>query len=112
MVHAIQNRSEWTQKLAEAKQSNKLVVVDFTATWCPPCRFIAPFFTELSEKYPNVLFLKVDVDDLNDIASEYGVQAMPTFKFLKDGVVVDEVVGANKAELEKKVQQHMVVLNA
>ncbi|GLJ26486.1 hypothetical protein SUGI_0511590 [Cryptomeria japonica] len=79
------------------------VVVDFTATWCGPCRIISPVFVELSKKYTNVVFLKVDVDELQDVTAEWEVQAMPTFIFIKDGKAIDKIVGAKKDELERKV---------
>lgn len=80
-------------------------MVDFTASWCGPCRFIAPFFAELSEKYDNMIFVKVDVDELNDISTEYDIHAMPTFLFFKKSMVVDKLVGMNIPELQKKVKQ-------
>jgi len=78
-------------------------VVDFTATWCGPCRIISPVFVELSKKFSEIVFLKVDVDELRDVAQEWDVEAMPTFIFIKDGKAIDKTVGANKAELERKV---------
>lgn len=79
------------------------VVVDFTATWCGPCRVISPVFVELSKKFPEIFFLKVDVDELRDVAQEWDVEAMPTFIFIRDGRAVDKVVGAKKDDLERKV---------
>ncbi|MCO5592010.1 hypothetical protein L7F22_046004 [Adiantum nelumboides] len=102
-VHVIQNRNEWDSKVFEATTSGKVVVVDFTATWCGPCKFIAPFFAELSEKYPNLVFLKVDVDDHSEISQEYEIRAMPTFLFIVDSKTTEKIVGANKTELEKKM---------
>uniref|UniRef100_A0A7I4CX43 Thioredoxin domain-containing protein n=1 Tax=Physcomitrium patens TaxID=3218 RepID=A0A7I4CX43_PHYPA len=81
------------------------VLVDFTATWCGPCRLMAPIFVELSKKYENIIFLKVDVDEVKDVTSQWEVRAMPTFIFIKDGKSIHKVVGANKDELEKKCQQ-------
>nr|AVN99035.1 thioredoxin H-type [Hymenophyllum caudiculatum] len=103
-VFVITSRKEWDSKLFEANTNGKVVVVDFTATWCAPCKFMAPIFAGLSEKHPELIFVKVDVDDLSDIAKEYEVHAMPTFLFLKDGEQVERLVGANKVELEKKAQ--------
>eukprot|EP00250_Pteridium_aquilinum_P035810 c9956_g1_i1 orf=329-688(-) len=103
-VHLIKSRSVWDEKLAEGDLENKVVVVDFTATWCGPCKFIAPFFADLSEKYPNLIFLKVDVDEMNDISTEFEVRAMPTFLFIEKKRTVDKIVGANKHELEVKVK--------
>ncbi|KAL0916776.1 hypothetical protein M5K25_014313 [Dendrobium thyrsiflorum] len=94
---------EWNHQLGQAKESKKLVVVDFTASWCGPCRIIAPIFAELARKYTNVIFLKVDVDELKTVSEEWKVTAMPTFIFLKDGEVVDKLVGAHKEELPRKV---------
>ncbi|KAI5629831.1 thioredoxin [Silurus asotus] len=86
----------------------KLVVVDFTATWCGPCQMIGPIFKALSENpdNANVVFLKVDVDEANDVSSHCGIKCMPTFQFYKNGKKIDEFSGANKAELEQKIEAH------
>ncbi|THF99234.1 hypothetical protein TEA_013114 [Camellia sinensis var. sinensis] len=104
----------WNQHLKQANDSNKLVlfffsliVVDFTASWCGPCRIMAPFFVELSKKLSTVTFLKVDVDELESVASEWDVQAMPTFMILKEGKILDKVVGAKKDELQSTIAKHV-----
>ncbi|CAL5324327.1 unnamed protein product [Camellia sinensis] len=97
----------WNQHLKQANDSNKLIVVDFTASWCGPCRIMAPFFVELSKKLSTVTFLKVDVDELESVASEWDVQAMPTFMILKEGKILDKVVGAKKDELQSTIAKHV-----
>ena len=97
---------EWNDHFRKGVESKKLVVVDFMASWCPPCRFIAPILAELAKEKPHIIFLKVDVDELKSIAEKYNVDAMPTFLFLKDGKEVDRVVGANKDELHQKINLH------
>ncbi|KZV18707.1 hypothetical protein F511_40241 [Dorcoceras hygrometricum] len=82
------------------------MVVNFTASWCAPCRFIEPAINEIAAKYTDVDFIKIDVDELFDVAQDYGVQAMPTFLLIKRGKIVDKVVGAKKDDLQKKVDKH------
>ncbi|XP_043916977.1 thioredoxin-like isoform X2 [Protopterus annectens] len=84
---------------------NDAVVVDFTASWCGPCRNIAPCFEELSQQYPNIKFVKVDVDEASDVAADCGVTAMPTFHFYKNGKKVKDFCGANKEMLQKAVEE-------
>ena len=98
---------QWNQKLQHAIETKKLAVVDFTATWCGPCRTIAPFFGELAKRFPNVIFLKVDVDELKSVSEDWAIEAMPTFIFLKEGTIVDKIVGALKDDLLKKIQLHL-----
>ncbi|KAG0496934.1 hypothetical protein HPP92_001625 [Vanilla planifolia] len=98
---------QWNQQLQIAIETKKLAVVDFTATWCGPCRVIAPIFADLAKKFPSVIFLKVDVDEMKSIAQDWAIQAMPTFIFLKDGTIVDKIVGANKDDLPKKIELHL-----
>ncbi len=76
------------------------VVIDFFATWCGPCKRIAPWFEKLAESSPSITFLKVDVDESAELVDKFGIQAMPTFLFLKDGVVLQRVEGADMAALE------------
>ena len=83
------------------------MVVDFSATWCGPCRFITPAYEALSEKYATADFVKVDVDECKSIAQRCGVTAMPTFQFLRGGRKVGEVKGANAAALELALTQHL-----
>lgn len=72
-----------------------LVVIDFFATWCGPCKHIAPKFVELSAMFPSVSFLKVDVDESSELAEKFDIRAMPTFVFLKNGSVVKKIEGAD-----------------
>ncbi|KAK7291218.1 hypothetical protein RIF29_06179 [Crotalaria pallida] len=102
-VHTVE---EWKGHLEKGNETKKLIVVDFTASWCGPCRFIAPILADLAKKIPEVTFLKVDVDELKTVAEEWEIEAMPTFLFLKEGKVVDKVVGAKKEELQLKISNH------
>ncbi|ORX71258.1 thioredoxin domain-containing protein, partial [Linderina pennispora] len=78
--------------------------VDFTATWCGPCRMIGPIFHKLAETTEGVAFASVDVDKNKEVAEKYRIRAMPTFVFIRDGEKVDELAGANKGGLENKIQ--------
>ncbi|CDP07462.1 unnamed protein product [Coffea canephora] len=97
---------QWNEHFTKGVESKKLVVVDFTASWCGPCRFIAPILAEFAKKLPHVIFLKVDVDELKTVAEKYEVEAMPTFIFFRDGNIVDKFVGAKKDELLQVITKH------
>ncbi|KAL0347590.1 UNVERIFIED_CONTAM: Thioredoxin H9 [Sesamum calycinum] len=102
-VHVITTIESWEQKIAEANRDGKIVIANFSATWCGPCKMIAPYYVELSEKHPSIMFLTVDVDELTDFSTSWDIKATPTFFFLKDGQQFDKLVGANKPELQKKM---------
>ena len=93
----------FAEKLSEA--GNRLVVIDFFATWCGPCNMIAPFFKQLTTKYPNALFLKVDVDKCPGTAAANNVSAMPTFILFKQRVELIRIRGADKTQLENKIKE-------
>ncbi len=95
-------------EFAKLISKNTLTVVDFTASWCGPCKDIAPIYDGLAEKYQDVTFLKVDVDEAQDIVRQQGVRAMPTFKFFLNSEQVDELEGADPANLEELVVKHRV----
>ena len=75
--------------------STGLVVIDFYATWCGPCKRIAPFIEELEGHFPSVTFLKVDVDNAEELMQEYSIQSLPSFVFLKNYQLHSVVGGTN-----------------
>jgi len=81
-------------------------VVDFNATWCGPCKAIHPAFMAMSQKYPEALFLGVDVDRCQETAMAQGVNAMPTFILYRNMQKLDTVRGANAKDLEDKIRKH------
>ncbi|KAA8548021.1 hypothetical protein F0562_004450 [Nyssa sinensis] len=105
-VIAFHSSSRWQLHYNASKELNKLMVVDFAASWCGPCKFMEPAVHAMAAKFTDVDFAKIDVDELSDVAQEFAVQAMPTFVLTKQGKEVDRVVGAKKDELEKKIQKH------
>jgi len=81
-------------------QTDKLVVIDFWAEWCGPCKMVGPIIEQISEEYKNrVVVGKLDVDNNDDTTSKYGIRNIPTILFIKDGKVVDKVVGAGAKSL-------------
>ncbi|XP_062097839.1 thioredoxin H1-like [Humulus lupulus] len=106
------SKNEWDDHFQKGKDSKQLVVVDFTAAWCGPCRIIAPAFDELAKNTPNVLFLKVDIDELLDVSTEWKIRSVPTFLFIKEGKLVDSFSGANKVQIGMLVAKHSAVADA
>lgn len=86
-----------------------LSMVDFWATWCGPCRLVAPIVEQLADDYTGQVTVgKMDVDNNPRTPAEFNVRSIPTIVFFKDGKMVDQVVGARPREfLEQKIRQHL-----
>lgn len=97
----IADKAEWDEAL-----KNKKIAVDFTASWCGPCKRIGPIFVEFAKDFPDILFFKVDVDDNAEVAELVGIEAMPTFKFYLDGKLVESlnITGANQETLKNNLK--------
>ncbi|XP_019644438.1 PREDICTED: thioredoxin-like [Branchiostoma belcheri] len=85
---------------------DKLVVVFFTATWCGPCKMIAPKVEEMAAEFPRVVCGTVDIDVADDVAAEWKVSCMPTFFFIKNGDKVEQMVGADADKLRGLMYKH------
>ena len=137
-VREVEDMEDWEALLVEA--ADRLVVVDFTATWCGPCQRIAPAYAALAEEYGETagesaphattpplhactrarltarvaltpacvtaVFVKVDVDQLGELAQELGVTSMPTFLFFRSGEMIDSMRGADEDGLRALVEEH------
>ncbi|HVB30436.1 MAG TPA: thioredoxin [Gemmatimonadaceae bacterium] len=92
----------------EVEKHDGLTIVDFWATWCGPCRMIAPVLDQLATEYAGkVRVAKLDVDTNIKTATRYNVRSIPLLLFFKDGKVVDQIVGAvPRANIESKLKQH------
>ncbi|KAH8409269.1 hypothetical protein KR009_011676, partial [Drosophila setifemur] len=104
MAYMVRNQDDLDVQLEQAQ--DKLVVIDFFANWCGPCKVIAPKLEELAQQYSDrVVVLKVNVDDNEDITVEYNITSMPTFVFIKGGVVLEFLVGGNSDKLAKFMEK-------
>ena len=95
-----------SENFESLKNGQLPLVVDFWATWCGPCRMIAPVIAELAKEYDGRITVgKCDVEENEDLAMGYGIRNIPTILFFKGGQMVDKLVGAvNKAKLDEKFQ--------
>ena len=95
-----------TENFENYKNGDLPLVVDLWATWCGPCKMVAPIISELAADYDGKIVVgKCDVEENDELAAQFGVRTIPTILFFKNGEVVDKFVGAtNKATLDAKVQ--------
>ena len=103
MSKDINKIAEW-QDLISGKQ---LVAADFWASWCPYCRTFKPVFESVAQEYPNIKFVKVNIDEVPEISSRYGMQGIPVVKFFCEGQEVGEVVGYVPKDAFKKEVDRM-----
>jgi len=99
-MHLVPTLSEFREIL----EAHECVAVDFTASWCGPCKRIGPVFERLAGTMEGIHCVKVDVDDNEETAALLGVRAMPTFMFFHRGEKVEELVGASEAKLRSNMQ--------
>ena len=78
----------------EIIQSNETVLVDFWAEWCGPCRSFAPTYEAMSEKYPDMVFAKVDTEDQQELAGAFGIQSIPTLMVFREQIILYSQPGA------------------
>ncbi|KAA8497423.1 Thioredoxin-2 [Porphyridium purpureum] len=103
VIH-VKSDEEFRELLKQS--SEKLLVVDWFATWCGPCKAVAPALEKMAQSTPDVVFAKVDVDALSGLAKEFEISAMPTFDAFKDGKSVERVRGADVAAVTRMVDNH------
>jgi thioredoxin 1 len=92
------------ENMTSLKNGNLPLVVDFWATWCGPCRMVAPIISQLAEKYDGQIVVgKCDVEENDELAAEFNIRNVPTFLFFKNGQLVDKLVGAvSRDKFEEK----------
>ena len=92
----------------EVMAEKGLVLVDFYADWCMPCKMLSPILEELSEEIDDVKIVKVNTDRNQELASSFGIMSIPTLLFVKDGKVIDTMVGMRpKEELERVIKSYI-----
>ena len=93
-----------TEDIFESKIASGVVLVDFFATWCGPCKMLSPVVDQVAEENAGIKVCKLNVDDAQDIAIQYGVMSIPTLIVFKDGKAVDQSVGVvPKAAIEELI---------
>ncbi|KAH6673981.1 thioredoxin [Plectosphaerella plurivora] len=114
-VHVIKSKEEFYSVInSEEVATNseipvkKIAILDCFATWCGPCKAIAPQFVKWSneEKYSSINFIKIDVDEVPDLSQELGIRAMPTFMVFENGTKAEEIVGANPPAIQKALDKY------
>ena len=83
---------------AEVAECSQLVLVDFWAAWCGPCKMIAPYVEQVAEEYPHITVGKIDVDTQQTLAMEFGITSIPTLIVMENGQKVDQALGYRPKE--------------
>ena len=88
---------------------NKLIVLDFKASWCGPCKALKLFIEYLQNEYPTVIFEEIDIEDedLSSITEKFSIAKVPTLIYIKNGVVCHSLIGTNKENIENAINEYL-----
>eukprot|EP01083_Nonionella_stella_P005061 14728_1 len=103
-VKTIQSEKDFNTVVKDSK--DQLLVVDWKAEWCNPCKTLHPELEKFSESHTDINFISVDVDDFQELAAEHKVSSLPTIQFFRESMKVDVVVGANPDLIKEKLLLH------
>ncbi len=92
-------------------QKHQIVILDFWAPWCGPCRSFAPVFEKVAQEYPDILFGKINTEEQQDIAGHFQIRSIPTIMILKEGIVVFSQAGALPEEAVKDLLEQVKALD-
>lgn len=114
VLHVITDLDDYYSKIMDKNYADKLIVCYFTATWCSPCKMISPDITKIGEEGDNVVVLKIDVDECEDVSNQCNIQCMPTFHFHLQNAIepVETLSGADKNSLFNLIVQFCNQINA
>lgn len=104
LLRAVTTKDEFETVLKDA--GSKLIVVDFYAVWCGPCKQIAPPLEKMAAEMPDVVFIKIDVDQADALADQYGINSMPTFMFFKESKMLTTLSGATPAKIRELIAEY------
>lgn len=106
MKELVTRNESATSTLTKTLQDNPKVVLDFYAEWCGPCKKLSPVLDKLAAKYPDVLFIKINVDEFENISSDYSIKGIPALFFFKDGKRVEKTSGyKSESELKSMIEK-------
>lgn len=92
----------------EVLNSSKVILVDFFATWCGPCKMLSPILEEISEIKENFDIAKIDIDENTELAEKYGIESVPTMIIFKDGEILNRIVGLyGKNEIIEMIEKYL-----
>lgn len=118
LVQTVKSADEWNAKVKKALEEDKIIVVDFFAAWCPPCRKAAPIFAQLSKEHERapVVFLKIDVDAARDVAVDQNIGSLPTFRFYRKGpdgklLQVESIEGWHEKRVKAAIELQLTLGN-
>lgn len=108
IVEEIMNMAQFRKIILNSLSDNKLIIIDFFADWCNPCKAIAPYIEELATKFTNIHFFKINTDnaELKDVCSTCEIKGIPAFCYFHNGKYIDSVVGADKNAIMKNIEKY------
>jgi thioredoxin 1 len=104
MVLEIKSKLQFQQTVGTA---SKLVVIDMYATWCGPCKVLAPTFAAMSKTYANAVFAKMNIETVPEVANTYEISSVPTILFFKNGTLVHRLSGSDPSKIRAGVDMHI-----
>ena len=102
-MRELESMQEWHDLLGSTDQ---LIVIDYYTNWCGPCKQLMPQMLILEQNYPNVIFVKANIEEVKDFATQHNVKALPTIKFVKNSKLLAEINGANTIAIKQNIEKY------